>query len=325
MNLNDLLQREEPPLEDVLVLRHAPKNAPKLRKALPRLAAEQHDLYYAYQRVQRTKEKTKKPFFEDAKYFASFIWCKGDTALFEGLYKVDSYKILNWEEYRNWPDDKVLMNDPYDMTSNPGESLLLFYLSRKNDFWSTLRGRLEIRWPVPAINWKLWAVDYEFGICPIQELNAFGAVLQKVGHPQYTPLDPDPRGEGFPDAESSKLKDWEAAARWSRVTNGFLRDPRLVKKIKDMYESQCQCCGTRLELPSTDVYAEVHHIQGLGDGGPDNPSNMLCLCANCHALLDLKAKEIQQMTFMLAPGHTLDQRFLDHHNSLFKKRWGAKS
>ena len=30
------------------------------------------------------------------------------------------------------------------------------------------------------------------------------------------------------------------------------------------------------------LYAEVHHVEELGVGGLDAPSNMLCVCLTCH-------------------------------------------
>jgi hypothetical protein len=52
---------------------------------------------------------------------------------------------------------------------------------------------------------------------------------------------------------------------------------------------------------------------------------MLCVCPNCHALLDLKAIQIERATLKVIAGHALGQKFLDHHNALFQKNWSAKS
>ena len=58
MNFNDLLTGKDINPQDVIVMRHRPREAP-LRKVLPWLAAERPDLFNAYQQTQReTVEKT---------------------------------------------------------------------------------------------------------------------------------------------------------------------------------------------------------------------------------------------------------------------------
>lgn len=53
MNLNDLLRAENIDIDpqEVLVLRHTPKE-PRLKKALPHLAAEKPNVFNAYQQTQ---------------------------------------------------------------------------------------------------------------------------------------------------------------------------------------------------------------------------------------------------------------------------------
>lgn len=149
------------------------------------------------------------------------------------------------------------------------------------------------------------------------------AKFEKVGDSRYRLLDFDLRRTVPREARSPELGDLEDAVRRSREINEFARSPELVEQIKKMYGSECQRCGVRLLLPSGDIYAEAHHVRGLGDKGPDVLSNMLCLCANCHALLDLKAIHIERATLKVTAGHALGQEFLDHHNALFQKKWSA--
>lgn len=72
-----------------------------------------------------------------------------------------------------------------------------------------------------------------------------------------------------------------------------------VRTLREIYDSTCQVCGERLELPSGG-YAEICHIRPLGrpHDGPDEQSNMLCLCPNHHVMLDHGA-------FGIADDHTL--------------------
>ncbi|QLD28408.1 HNH endonuclease [Micromonospora carbonacea subsp. aurantiaca] len=57
-----------------------------------------------------------------------------------------------------------------------------------------------------------------------------------------------------------------------------------------MYDHQCQVCGVRLETRDG-YYSEAAHIQGLGKphDGPDEISNLLCLCPNHHVQFDFFA------------------------------------
>ena len=69
MELNDMLVKKGINPESVLVLRHRPTE-PELRKVLPWLAAEQPQIYNAYQQTQTPKvEKA----MIRAEYLASFI------------------------------------------------------------------------------------------------------------------------------------------------------------------------------------------------------------------------------------------------------------
>ena len=66
-----------------------------------------------------------------------------------------------------------------------------------------------------------------------------------------------------------------------------MRRSSLAKKVKSIYDCQCQVCGTRLETAGG-AYAEGAHIKPVGSphDGPDVLSNLLCLCANCHSRFD---------------------------------------
>ncbi|GAA1270399.1 HNH endonuclease [Saccharothrix xinjiangensis] len=76
------------------------------------------------------------------------------------------------------------------------------------------------------------------------------------------------------------------AERRERTVSAVVRDPAHVKRVKRWYDDRCQFCGTRLST-AFGHYSEAAHIRGLGlHGGPDQPANMLCLCANCHVEFD---------------------------------------
>jgi len=67
----------------------------------------------------------------------------------------------------------------------------------------------------------------------------------------------------------------------------IIRDTKIARDIKKLYEYRCQVCDIVLEIKGT-RYAEGAHIKPLGrpHNGEDNPNNLLCLCPNHHLLFD---------------------------------------
>ncbi|MBB5828268.1 HNH endonuclease [Micromonospora carbonacea] len=80
------------------------------------------------------------------------------------------------------------------------------------------------------------------------------------------------------------------AKRKSAQVERIVRSSRFAAAIKQMYDHQCQVCGVRLETRDG-YYSEAAHIQGLGKphDGPDEISNLLCLCPNHHVQFDFFA------------------------------------
>jgi putative restriction endonuclease len=68
-----------------------------------------------------------------------------------------------------------------------------------------------------------------------------------------------------------------------------IRDPRVSRSVKLLYSHACQICGTRITASGGQPYAEGAHIRPLGlpHQGKDTLGNILCLCPNHHAQLDL--------------------------------------
>lgn len=71
------------------------------------------------------------------------------------------------------------------------------------------------------------------------------------------------------------------------TTNRILRDIEVVREVKRLYKNTCQICRAQL-LTATGPYSEAAHIKPLGAPhyGPDQLSNVLCLCPNCHKRFD---------------------------------------
>lgn len=84
----------------------------------------------------------------------------------------------------------------------------------------------------------------------------------------------------------------------SRTTSvqRIVRDAAAARRIKELYEHECQICGMRLVGPDEKPYSEGAHIRPLGSphNGPDVERNILCLCPNCHVRLDIGAIVIDE-------------------------------
>lgn len=67
----------------------------------------------------------------------------------------------------------------------------------------------------------------------------------------------------------------------------IVRDTKLSRKVKEIYDYTCQICGLRIEFKGVG-YAEAAHIRPLGNphNGLDLISNLLCLCPNHHVMFD---------------------------------------
>ncbi|TQL47116.1 putative restriction endonuclease [Homoserinimonas aerilata] len=68
-----------------------------------------------------------------------------------------------------------------------------------------------------------------------------------------------------------------------------IRDTALSREVKQMYNFRCQVCGGTVPAFGERLYAEGAHIRALGRPhlGHDSLDNILSLCPNHHAQLDL--------------------------------------
>ena len=100
-----------------------------------------------------------------------------------------------------------------------------------------------------------------------------------------------------------------------------------------LYRRDPFCCGLSRVHPAPSralvpagAYAETCHIKPLGrpHDGPDVPENILCLCPNCHVLLDELAVSInddhsiggQEGLLRATPKHAISSEFLQYHRRM---------
>ncbi|WP_407287015.1 YDG/SRA domain-containing protein [Streptomyces sp. BP-8] len=95
--------------------------------------------------------------------------------------------------------------------------------------------------------------------------------------------------------DGDRETDLEEQFRRTVAYERLMRDSKVVRKVKDMYDDACQVCGIRLVVsPDGKAISQAAHIQALGKphNGPDTVGNVLCLCPNCHALFDRGALQL---------------------------------
>jgi len=96
-----------------------------------------------------------------------------------------------------------------------------------------------------------------------------------------------------------------------------LRDTKLTREIKIKHGYKCQICESPpLRISDTTLYAEVHHIKPLGSphDGPDIEENIVCVCPNCHVLLDYGATALDIDKLVYSSAHKLGKEYIDYHN-----------
>ncbi|MFF9338613.1 YDG/SRA domain-containing protein [Streptomyces sp. NPDC014773] len=110
-----------------------------------------------------------------------------------------------------------------------------------------------------------------------------------------------------------------------------VRSTAVANLVKQIHDFRCQVCGIRLQLKDGRAYAEAAHIRSLGSphGGSDTIDNLLCLCANCHVLMDggmlvinddltVVSRTDSRVLGVLseAPEHRIDKQALAYHRIL---------
>lgn len=118
------------------------------------------------------------------------------------------------------------------------------------------------------------------------------------------------------------------AERAPTTTQRIIRDTEVARTVKARHDHQCQVCDERLETPAG-PYAEAAHIRPLGKphNGPDESSNVICLCPNHHVLFDRgaiwidKNHRVQPLGTPLArlAANPIDVAHLAYHREHFGK------
>jgi len=133
--------------------------------------------------------------------------------------------------------------------------------------------------------------------------------------PGYIPFTEDQRAKLWFEKSITSSPDIEEIIRRKREIEVILRNYTLVRKLKKLYNDICQLCETQLLIKTGQYYSEVHHIRPLGNphNGSDVTENMLCVCPNCHVLLDLGAIKLNKNT-LKSKRHKIDDNSVNYYN-----------
>jgi len=108
------------------------------------------------------------------------------------------------------------------------------------------------------------------------------------------------------------------------TTYRILRDTTLTSDVKRVHKYKCQIChASALKISANTLYAEAHHIKPLGSphGGLDVLENVLCVCPNCHVLLDYGAIRLDASRLSTNPKHKVGENYIKYHNThIFGKK-----
>lgn len=149
MDLHTLLIQEGINPDSTLVMRHCPLQ-PQIRKWLPSFAAENPEIYNAYQQCQSPRAERQ---LTRARHLASFIGHEPGRALFVGVYENGVPRKVTQRSRDRIPAYKKLTE--LGLANNPGERLWFdLHLTATLERW---RGKLVIKWPGREVSFSRWA------------------------------------------------------------------------------------------------------------------------------------------------------------------------
>jgi len=124
---------------------------------------------------------------------------------------------------------------------------------------------------------------------------------------------------GYVRCDSQTANDINPPSQPERVlqrVSRIIRDTAISSELKLLYDHSCQICGTVISLCGRS-YSEAHHIKPLGKphDGSDTRDNLLCVCPNCHVLLDYAAMPLH-LESLKSLKHPLRPTNIAYHNAL---------
>ena len=120
----------------------------------------------------------------------------------------------------------------------------------------------------------------------------------------------------------------ENPKRATQTVQRVIRDSKLGRQLKKLYDYKCQVCDLQIETDAG-FYAEAAHIKPVGSphDGPDLIENLLCLCPNHHLMFDKGVFFVNQDMSLdgisgrlhLNKNHRVDSEYFAYHRSMFDR------
>jgi putative restriction endonuclease len=121
----------------------------------------------------------------------------------------------------------------------------------------------------------------------------------------------------------------ENPKRATQTVQRVIRDSKLGRQLKKLYDYKCQVCDLQIETDAG-FYAEAAHIKPVGSphDGPDLIENLLCLCPNHHLMFDKGVFFVNEDLSLLGISgklqlnkkHAVSSEFFAYHRSMFDKK-----
>lgn len=144
------------------------------------------------------------------------------------------------------------------------------------------------------------------------------------------------------DINSTDLEDYPLDNKYnlneSKVNiQRLVRDSSIARKLKLLYDYECQLCGFKLPKADGGFSIEAHHIQPYNKThlGDDTSLNLIVLCPNCHAQFDDFYFAIHPQTlevhclnnkddyhlYNIEFKHVLGEKYLDYAWKIFSEKY----
>ena len=121
----------------------------------------------------------------------------------------------------------------------------------------------------------------------------------------------------------------ENPKRTTQTVQRVIRDSKLGRQLKKLYDYKCQVCDLQIETDAG-FYAEAAHIKPVGSphDGPDLIENLLCLCPNHHLMFDKGVFFVNEDMSLdgingrlyLNKSHNMSKEYLAFHRGMFNKK-----